>query len=168
MLHVALRCPEIPQNTGNIGRLCAITGAHLHLIHPLGFTITDRHLRRSGMDYWKALDLHEHENWAAFRDAESRRRTWLFTTRADHSFWDVSYRPGDLLLFGNEGHGCPEEVHREIGPQYRLRIPHPRPGLRSINLATSVGIAVYEVLRQFRASGAMGLSENNDSNRTGS
>lgn len=150
LVQVALRCPEIPQNTGNVGRLCAITGSRLHLIHPLGFTITDRHLKRSGMDYWHSLDLHEHENWQAFRTAESHRRTWLFTTKATRTFWDVSFAPGDILLFGNEGHGCPEEVHEAIGDEHRIRIPHPREGLRSINLATSVGIAVYEALRQLR------------------
>ncbi|MEM0965173.1 MAG: tRNA (cytidine(34)-2'-O)-methyltransferase [Verrucomicrobiota bacterium] len=150
LLHVALRCPEIPQNTGNIGRLCAITGCRLHLIHPLGFTTTDRHLRRSGMDYWHSLDKRDHENWESFRENEGTRRTWLFTTRANQSFWDVSYSPGDLLLFGNEGHGCPEAVHQAIGTRQSVKIPHPRSDLRSINLATSVGIAVYEALRQLR------------------
>jgi len=150
LLHVALLRPEIPQNTGNVGRLCAIAGARLHLIHPLGFTITDRHLRRSGMDYWRSLDIQEHTGWETFRLAEGTRRTWLFTTRAEQSFWDITFHPGDLLLFGNEGHGCPEEVHQAIGPGQSIRIPHPRQQLRSINLATSVGIAVYEALRQLR------------------
>jgi len=106
--HIALFQPEIPQNTGNVGRLCAITGTRLHLIHPLGFTITDRHLRRSGMDYWKSLDLREHRDWETFRRAEGERRTWLFTTRATRTFWDAEFQPGDLLLFGNEGHGVPD------------------------------------------------------------
>lgn len=149
LLHVALFQPEIPQNTGNIGRLCAITGARLHLIHPLGFRITDRHLRRSGMDYWKSLDKREHESWESFRCAEGSRRTWLFTTRAKQSYWDARFQPGDLLLFGNEGHGVPDEVHHAIGPEHSLKIPHPRPTLRSLNLSTSAGIAVYEALRQF-------------------
>jgi tRNA (cytidine/uridine-2'-O-)-methyltransferase len=151
VLHVALFRPEIPPNTGNIGRLCAIAGARLHLIHPLGFRITDRHLRRSGLDYWDSLDLEEHADWEAFRRAQGGRRPWLFTTRAERSFWDVSFGQGDLLLFGNEGHGVTEEVHEAIGPGRSLRIPHPRPGLRSLNLSTSVGIAVYEALRQLRA-----------------
>lgn len=150
LLHVALFQPEIPPNTGNVGRLCAIVGARLHLIHPLGFKITDRHLRRIGMDYWKSLDLREHADWAAFHAAEGGRRIWLFTTRAETSFWDASYRPGDLLLFGNEGHGATEEVHRAVGPERSLRIPHLQPGLRSLNLSTSVGIAVYEAARQLR------------------
>ena len=150
LLQVALRCPEIPQNTGNVGRLCAITGARLHLIHPLGFTITDRHLKRSGMDYWHSLDLQEHKDWEHFQDNVRGTRIWLFTTKATRSYWDVEYRPGDLLLFGNEGHGCPDNVHDAIGDEHRVRIPHPRSDLRSINLATSVGIAVYEGLRQLR------------------
>lgn len=149
LLHVALHCPEIPQNTGNIGRLCAIAGVRLHLIHPLGFTITDRHLRRSGMDYWHSLDKKEHADWAAFRaDSDGQRRTWLFTTKAAQSFWDVEYHAGDVLLFGNEGSGCPPEIHQEIGEAHRVCIPHPRSELRSLNLSTSVGIAVYEALRQ--------------------
>lgn len=100
------------------------------------------------MDYWKSLDLSEHRDWITFREREKHRRTWLFTTHATQNYWDVSYRPGDLLLFGNEGHGCPPEVHEEIGDSNRVTIPHPRSTLRSINLATSVGIAAYEVLRQ--------------------
>ncbi|TVR48759.1 MAG: tRNA (cytidine(34)-2'-O)-methyltransferase [Puniceicoccaceae bacterium] len=149
--HVVLFRPEIPQNTGNIGRLCAITGARLHLIHPLGFTITDRHLRRSGMDYWRALDLHEHADWAGFRaHPASPARLWLFTTRAETSYWDVRYETGDGLLFGNEGAGCPDWLHQEVGDGARVKIPQPRPGLRSLNLSTAAGIAAYEVLRQLR------------------
>ncbi|MFW5883104.1 MAG: tRNA (cytidine(34)-2'-O)-methyltransferase [Verrucomicrobiota bacterium] len=151
MLHVVLFQPEIPQNTGNIGRMCAITGSRLHLIHPLGFTITDRHLRRSGMDYWKELDIHHHEDWPAFRRSpEAPRRVWMFTTRATTGFWDVSFADGDGLLFGNEGHGCPDWLHEELAGQ-RITIPQPNPGLRSLNLSTAAGIATYEALRQVRS-----------------
>lgn len=150
MLHIILFNPEIPQNTGNIGRLCAISGSRLHLIHPLGFNITDKHLRRSGMDYWKTLDVHHHENWEAFKTSDSRpKRLWLFTTKAKKSFWDVSYADEDGLLFGNEGHGAPSWLHEEINDN-RVTIPHPVDSLRSLNLSTSVGIATYEVIRQFR------------------
>lgn len=150
-LHIVLFRPEIPQNTGNVGRLCAITGARLHLIHPLGFKIEDRHLRRSGMDYWKSLDLHEHADWESYLAADSRApRLWMFTTRAVKSFWDVTYQPGDGLLFGNEGHGCPDWLHAAIADDCKVKIPHPVPGLRSLNLSTSVGIAAYEALRQTR------------------
>lgn len=147
-VQVALLHPEIPPNTGNVGRLCAFTCSRLHLIHPLGFTITDRHLRRGGMDYWKQLDLCEHADWQAFRSATGSVRTWLFTTHAERGLWETAFAPGDLLLFGNEGSGAPEEVHREIGPERSVKIPQFGEGLRSLNLATSVGIAVYEALRQ--------------------
>lgn len=148
MLHIVLFNPEIPQNTGNIGRLCAITETRLHLIHPLGFTITDKHLKRSGMDYWHSLDVHHHEDWAAFKTSEFRpERLWLFTTKADHVYWDVQYEDGDGLVFGNEGHGAPDWLHAELQGQ-RVTIPHKNTELRSLNLSTSVGIATYEALRQ--------------------
>jgi tRNA (cytidine/uridine-2'-O-)-methyltransferase len=151
MLHIVLFNPEIPQNTGNIGRLCAINACRLHLIHPLGFTITDKHLKRSGMDYWGSLDVHHHSNWEAFRgsDARPRGRLWLFTTKASHSYWDVEYGPDDGLVFGNEGHGAPDWLHAEIGDG-RVTIPQKNPEMRSLNLSTAVGIATYEALRQIR------------------
>lgn len=149
MIHLILFRPEIPQNTGNIGRLCAITGARLHLIHPLGFTLSDKHLKRSGMDYWHALDCHEHPSWEAF-EASPRgpQRLWLFTTRATQAHWDVQYQAGDGLLFGNEGSGCPDWLHEKIGIAQRLKIPHFKEGLRSLNLSTAAGVATYEALRQ--------------------
>ena len=151
MLHVVLFEPEIPQNTGNIGRMCAVTGARLHLIHPLGFSLSDRYLRRSGMDYWRSLDVHEHEDWAAFRASPAApQRLWLFSTHATNSFWDVSYADGDGLVFGKETAGVPPWLHDEVGPAARLRIDQPTAGLRSLNLATSAGIATYEALRQLR------------------
>ena len=149
MLHVVLFQPEIPQNTGNIGRMCALTKSRLHLIHPLGFTITDRHLRRAGMDYWYALDVHHHADWAAFRASpHGPRRLWLFTTHAAQSYWDVRFEPEDGLVFGNEGHGAPDWLHDEIGESRRVTIPHRNPDLRSLNLSTAAGIATYEALRQ--------------------
>ncbi len=152
MLHIVLFQPDIPQNTGNVGRLCAVTGSRLHLIHPLGFTITNRHLKRSGMDYWKQLDVCEHETWQAFLAADSApRRLWLFTTHAARSFWDVAFADGDGLLFGRETAGCPDWLHAWAGEDRRITIPQYNPDLRSLNLATSVGIAVYEALRQLRA-----------------
>lgn len=151
MLHVILYQPEIPQNTGNIGRMCAITQSRLHLIHPLGFKISDRHLRRSGMDYWYSLDLHEHADWEAFlaSDAAPTGRTYLFTTHATRVYWDVAFAPGDGLLFGNEGAGVPRAVHAWAGDN-RLKLPQFNPELRSLNLSTAAGIAVYEGLRQLR------------------
>jgi tRNA (cytidine/uridine-2'-O-)-methyltransferase len=149
MLHIILFQPDIPQNTGNVGRLCAVTRSRLHLIHPLGFTITDRHLKRSGMDYWKSLDVHHHESWEAFSALKDRpRRIWLFTTAARRSFWDVEFADGDGLLFGKETAGCPQWLHDWAGDERRVTIPRFNSELRSLNLATSVGIATYEALRQ--------------------
>ncbi len=150
MLHLVLYNPEIPQNTGNIGRLCAITRSRLHLIHPLGFKITDKQIRRSGMDYWHDLDIHHHDDWKAFRaSAHAPKRLWLFTTKAEHAYWDVEYAEDDGLLFGNEGHGVPEWLHEELQGQ-RLTIPQANPEMRSLNLSTAAGIATYEALRQLR------------------
>src|SRR5580658_4574905 len=100
MIHIVLFQPEIPQNTGNVGRMCALTGSRLHLIHPLGFRINDRNLRRAGMDYWRSLDVHEHADWKAFRASDSApRRLWLFTTQAARGFWDAKFEDGDGLVF---------------------------------------------------------------------
>jgi tRNA (cytidine/uridine-2'-O-)-methyltransferase len=149
VLHVVLFHPEIPQNTGNVGRMCALTRSRLHLIHPLGFAINDRNLRRAGMDYWYALDVHEHADWATFRASPvAPRRLWLLTTKAFQSFWDVRYADGDGLVFGNEGAGAPGWLHEEIGELQRVTIPHANPELRSLNLSTAAGIATYEALRQ--------------------
>ncbi len=149
MLHIVLFQPEIPQNTGNIGRMCALTKSRLHLIHPLGYTITDRHLKRAGMDYWHSLDVHHHDDWKAFRaSAVGPKRLWLFTTKTTQSFWDVKYEAGDGLVFGNEGHGAPEWLHQEFGDAMRVTIPHADPTLRSLNLSTAAGIACYEAVRQ--------------------
>ena len=154
MIHVVLFQPEIPQNTGNIGRMCALTRCRLHLVHPLGFEITDRHLKRAGMDYWNALDVHHHADWSAFRTSPvGPQRLWLFTTKTERSYWDVNYEEGDGLVFGNEGHGAPDWLHAELGEAQRLTIPHRNDELRSLNLSTAAGIATYEVMRQLWPSG---------------
>lgn len=129
--------------------MCAVTRSRLHLIHPLGFEVTDRNLKRAGMDYWYSLDVHHHADWAAFKaSAVAPERLWLFTTHATQSFWAPSYHDGDGLVFGNEDAGAPEWLHREIGESNRVKIPHANAGLRSLNLSTSAGIAAYEALRQ--------------------
>jgi tRNA (cytidine/uridine-2'-O-)-methyltransferase len=148
MIDVILYQPEIPQNTGNIGRLCAFTSCRLHLIHPLGFKITDKNLRRAGMDYWKSLDVIEHQNWDSFVLSSCRpKNIFLLSTHAKKSIWDASFQAGDGLLFGNEGGGVPAEIHQWARNQ-RLTIPKYSPDLRSLNLAVSVGISVYEAIRQ--------------------
>jgi tRNA (cytidine/uridine-2'-O-)-methyltransferase len=149
MLHVVLFQPQIAPNTGNIGRMCAVTCSRLHLIHPLGFEITDKHLKRAGMDYWHSLDVHEHVDWAAFRASPfAPRRLWLFTTHAEKNFWEAHYSDGDGLVFGNEEAGAPDWLHQELGMAQRLKIPHANTALRSLNLSTAAGIAAYEALRQ--------------------
>ena len=152
MIEIILYCPEIPQNTGSIGRICAFADCRLHLIHPLGFEISDNNLRRAGMDYWKSLDLVEHADWPSFIRSENRpKNIYLLTTHADRSFWDASFRTGDGLLFGNEGRGIPQEVH-DWASGRRLKIPKRKNKLRSLNLAVSVGIAAYEAIRQITTS----------------
>jgi tRNA (cytidine/uridine-2'-O-)-methyltransferase len=149
MLHIVLYQPKIPPNTGNVGRLCAITRSRLHLIHPLGFKISDRNLRRAGMDYWFSLDVYDHRNWDEFKASPVRpKRLWLLTTKGVQSFWDVQYEDGDGLVFGNETEGAPDWLHAEIGDAFRITIPHANAALRSLNLSTAVGIACYEALRQ--------------------
>jgi tRNA (cytidine/uridine-2'-O-)-methyltransferase len=148
MLHVVLCQPEIAPNTGNIGRMCAVTQSRLHLIHPLGYVINDRNLRRAGMDYWKSLDVHEHADWAAFRASPAApRRLWLFSTRAEKNFWDADFADEDGLVFGNEGSGAPDWLHAELAAT-RVTIPQANAALRSLNLSTAAGIACYEALRQ--------------------
>lgn len=150
MIHVVLFEPEIPQNTGNVGRMCACTLSRLHLIHPLGFTITDRQLRRAGMDYWRDLDVRHHADWTAFRSSpEAPTRLWLFTTKAERSFWEASFEDGDGLVFGNEGSGAPVWLHAELADR-RVKIPQDNPKMRSLNLSTAAGIACFEALRQIR------------------
>ena len=149
MLHLVLYQPQIAPNTGNIGRMCAVTKSRLHLIHPLGFEITDKHLKRAGMDYWYSLDVHEHADWAAFKASPAApQRLWLFTTHSQQAFWDVHFADGDGLVMGNEEAGVPDWLHAEFGEERRLKIPHANSSLRSLNLSTAAGIAAYEALRQ--------------------
>ncbi len=149
MIHIVLFQPEIPQNTGNVGRMCALTKSRLHLIHPLGFKITDRHLKRAGMDYWYALDVHHHDNWETFcASPAAPARLWLLTTKTKRSYWEVEYASDDGLVFGNEGSGAPQWLHERIGEAGRITIPQADSTLRSLNLSTAAGIACYEALRQ--------------------
>ena len=142
----------MPQNTGNIGRMCAIVGARLHLIHPLGFIITDSRLKRAGMDYWYSLDVVHHKDWDAFKlsdKAPKLDRIWLFTTKATNCYWNATFQQGDGLMFGAEDCGVPDYVHADI-LEHRVKIPHFTDGLRSLNLSTSAGIAAYEAMRQIK------------------
>ncbi len=151
MLHIVLFRPEIPQNTGNIGRMCAFTRSRLHLIRPLGFAIDGAKLKRSGMDYWNSLDLHIHPDWESFlRFTGGPRRLWLFTTKANRSFWDAAFAEEDGLVFGSEGSGAPDWLHDWFGENRKLYLPRFQDHLRSLNLSTCAGIATYEALRQLR------------------
>jgi tRNA (cytidine/uridine-2'-O-)-methyltransferase len=147
MLHVALWEPEIPPNTGNIARLCAATGTALHLIGRVGFRLDDRALRRAGLDYWKEVELHRHGTLAEFETAWAGRRVFCFSARATTPFTQVAYQPGDCLLFGGESQGLPAGVRERYGDR-ALLIPMPGGHVRSLNLATAAGIALYEALRQ--------------------
>lgn len=147
-LHVALIEPQIPPNTGNIARLCAATDSSLHLIEPLGFSIDGAEVKRAGLDYWTHVDLWLHPHWRAFREAIDRERCLYFSANARPSFWEASFLPNSCLVFGNETLGMPERI-LEKHPERCFRIPMGGP-VRSLNLATAVGIVLYEAIRQLR------------------
>lgn len=145
MFNVVLVEPEIPPNTGNIGRLCLATGSRLHLVKPLGFSIDDRELKRAGLDYWKEVDV---ELWDSFADLHARHansRFFFLTTKCRRAYSEVSFRAGDFLVFGRETKGLPESLLAKY-PEGLLTIP--MRGTRSLNLATAVGIVLFEAMRQ--------------------
>ena len=148
-MNVVLLEPEIPSNTGNIARTCVCTGCKLHLIKPLGFSLSEKHLRRAGMDYWKQLDLAVYENYQDFLDELKKHpdaRLFYATTKGKQTYCEVSYGPDDFIMFGKESAGIPEEILRHHRNDC-IRIPM-GPDLRSLNLANSVAIILYESLRQ--------------------
>ncbi len=145
-IHIVLHEPEIPQNTGNIARTCAATGASLHLIRPLGFTIDDKKLKRAGLDYWDKLDIHYYDNLDDFYCKNPGAQVYYYTTKAPRTHVEPLYPEEVYLMFGKESAGIPEEV-LEAHKGTCVRIPMLE-GLRSLNLSNSVAVAVYEVLRQ--------------------
>ena len=147
MFNIMLYQPEIPPNTGNVIRLCANTGAQLHLIRPLGFDLDDRQLRRAGLDYHEFAHLRVHDSLDACLCAVSDARLFAFTTKGSHPYHEVQYRPGDAFLFGPESRGLPPEVLESLAPQQRLRLPM-LPHSRSLNLSNTVAIALFEAWRQ--------------------
>ncbi len=153
MFAVILYQPEIPPNTGNIIRLCANTGAHLHLIRPLGFELDDKHLRRAGLDYHEYATLNVHDSLQQCLQTMPDARLFAFTTKASHPFHEVRFRAGDAFLFGPESRGLPPEVLESLPPQQRLRLPM-LPDNRSLNLSNTVAVAVYEAWRQCGYEGA--------------
>lgn len=162
-MHIVLVNPEIPQNTGNIARTCAATGATLHLIKPLGFSLDDRYMKRAGLDYWFMTDIVVHEDWRSFREDYPEADMYFFTTKAKKSYSDFAYPPDAFLIFGRETKGLDEDMlvcHLDRC----ARIPM-RDEARSLNLANSVAVALYEALRQ---NGFDGLSDQGELHNTGS
>ena len=148
MLQIVLIEPEIPPNTGNIGRLCLATGARLHLVGPLGFDIDDRTLKRAGLDYWKEVDCRRWADFAALQEAAGPYARFFFlTTKTTRAYWDESFRDGDYLVFGRESKGLPEAL-LAAHPEQCLTIP--QQGVRSLNLGNAAGIVLYEAVRQLR------------------
>ncbi len=146
-LNIVLVEPQIPQNTGNIARTCAVTGARLHLVKPLGFEVSDKYLKRAGLDYWDKLDISYYDNIDDFFEMNKNGNFFFFTTKGRHVHSDCSYPDNCFLIFGREDKGLPENILFQ-NPDSCMRIPM-RNELRSLNLSNSVAIAVYEVLRQW-------------------
>lgn len=153
MMNVVLYQPEIPPNTGNIIRLCANTGARLHLIHPLGFQLTDKPLRRAGLDYHEWADVQQHDSYEAYLATEQPKTVYAFSTKGQRLYTDVTYSSGDTLLFGPETRGLPDQILRDSGDNL-VTLPM-RADSRSLNLSNTVAIAVYHVWHQLGFEGAL-------------
>jgi tRNA (cytidine/uridine-2'-O-)-methyltransferase len=147
LLHVVLHQPEIPPNTGNIIRLCANTGAKLHLIEPLGFNLEDRELKRAGLDYHEWADMKVYRSFELFREIVRPARVIAFSTRSQRRYTDILYKDNDALLFGSETRGLPQALFAAVPEDQRVRLPL-RPGNRSLNLSNAVAVAVFEAWRQ--------------------
>ena len=145
-MHVVLVEPEIPPNTGNVSRTCAVTGTTLHLIEPMGFSIDERQLKRAGLDYWQHVDLRVHASLDHFMRSVQEKSIWLLTTKGSQRYSDITYEPDDYLMFGRETAGLPQWLLAKY-PEKCVRIPMGT-DLRSLNLSNSVAIVLYEALRQ--------------------
>lgn len=145
-MHIILHEPEIPANTGNIGRTCVATGTSLHLIEPLGFSLSEKAVKRSGMDYWPKLDVTRYVNYQDFLEKHPGAKIWMATTKAHQNYTDVEFGPDDFIMFGKESAGIPEEILVE-NEATCIRIPM-LDEIRSLNLSNSVAIVLYEALRQ--------------------
>jgi len=143
--------PEIPQNTGNIARLSAATGSELHLVEPLGFRLNDRSLKRAGLDYWDGVNIDRHSDYNTFLESSTAKNSpniWLFSTAGTRSHFDIDFLPGDSLVFGSESHGLSDEI-LGMHPDNIIQIPMINDNVRSLNLANSVAIVIYEALRKY-------------------
>lgn len=145
-MHIILHQPEIPANTGNIGRTCVATGTGLHLIEPLGFRLNEKEIKRAGMDYWEHLDLTRYMNFQEFKEKHPEAKIWMATTKAHKVYTEVQYGPEDFIMFGKESAGIPEEILVDY-EETCIRIPM-LPEIRSLNLSNSAAIVLYEALRQ--------------------
>ena len=149
-MHIVLVAPEIPPNTGSIGRLCVATNTPLHLVEPLGFIIDDKHLRRAGLDYWPHVEMRRHVDWNAFLAAKPSGRLLCFAARSPRPYTAATYEPDDFLVFGSESCGLPPAI-RAAHAETTFGIPIMSAHVRSLNLATAAAIVLYEALRQQRA-----------------
>ena len=156
-INIVLHEPEIPQNTGNIARTCAATGAALHLIRPLGFTIDDKKLKRAGLDYWHHLDITYYDGLEDFYAKNPNAKVYYFTTKAKHVYTEIKYPDPVFIMFGKETKGLPEDL-LYAHPEECVRLPM-RDGLRSLNLSNTVAVAVYEILRQGNFEGLRAAGE---------
>ena len=147
MFHIVLFEPEIPPNTGNIIRLCANTGAALHLIEPLGFKLEDKQLKRAGLDYHEYASLKIHKNWVDFKQSMQGKRMFAITTKGSQHYASVKFQADDVFVFGPETRGLPEEIRNEFTSEHRLRLPM-LPDSRSLNLSNSTAVLLYEAWRQ--------------------
>ncbi|MDO9281613.1 MAG: tRNA (uridine(34)/cytosine(34)/5-carboxymethylaminomethyluridine(34)-2'-O)-methyltransferase TrmL [Methylotenera sp.] len=154
MFNLVLFEPEIPPNTGNIIRLCANTGAQLHLVKPLGFSLEDKQLKRAGLDYHEYANLQVHENWAACKNVLAGKRIFAITTKGSMRHSDIEFKTGDCFVFGPETRGLPEEIRKEFTAEHRLRLPM-LPNSRSLNLSNSAAVLLYEAWRQIGFEGGM-------------
>jgi len=146
-LHIVLYQPEIPPNTGNIARLCACTGCQLHLVHPLGFGLDEKQVRRAGLDYWQHLEVKEYPDWRSVRETLGEQRNWYaLSTKATTLTWEVEFHEGDVLVLGPETRGLPDAIRQEIIP-IKLAMRSDA-SVRSLNLSSACSAVVYEALRQ--------------------
>lgn len=154
MFHIVLFEPEIPPNTGNIIRLCANAGAKLHLVKPLGFELSDKHLKRAGLDYHEYAELTVYENWAECSSAIQGKRMFALTTKGSTRHTDLQFQDEDVFVFGPESRGLPEDVRAQFTPEHRVRLPM-LPHSRSLNLSNSAAILLYEAWRQVGFTGGV-------------
>jgi tRNA (cytidine/uridine-2'-O-)-methyltransferase len=147
VFHIVLVEPEIPPNTGSIARLCGATNTVLHLVHPLGFSTDNKHLKRAGLDYWKFVDIRYWDSMDIFLESQKEKRLFFLTTKTNRSYIDAPFRPGDYLVFGKETKGLPEDMLERYA-DCCFTLPMANSNIRSLNLAMTAGIVLYEALRQ--------------------